>query len=352
MHKHKQSRKEGDNVLISFGKHFFPSRQMAKLRKLFLQAGYKELPYSRISITFFTTLLIAVFWYVYIVIASGMRHLGWIFILATCLMFIIIFEIVLLFASFVVLRFYLSVKIFNRVQSIEQNLPLFLREFSTNLKAGREFVDALEDSLTPELGALNDDIADMVVRIRSGKMIEHVLKEYTLRYDSYAINESFEIILDAYTGGGGLSEIIDKIASNLDVIHYLKKNAVASVSNYIIFMTIVSIVIAPLLFALSHNLLWLVESLVSRVFSTGSSAYVSSFIRPLDISFSDFRIFSAIGVVIISGSAACIIGIIRRGSFKGAAALVVFYSALSLAVYFISLMVLKGLFTALFTPTL
>lgn len=345
----KEPNKKPDNFLVGFGKRFFSSKMRVKLRKLFLQAGYNDIPFSAVSVIFMVSLVMSVLWYVYIVVASGMNNLGWVFIAATCLMFIAIFEIVLILALFAMLRFYLAVKIFNRVQSIEQNLPLFLREFSTNLKAGREFVDALEDSLTPELGALNGDISGMVVRIKSGKMIEHVIKEYTQRYDSYAINESFEIILDAYTGGGGLSDIIDKIASNLDVIHYLKKNAVASVSNYIIFMTIVSLAIAPLLFALSYNLLWLVETLIKRVFATGSSSYVSSFIHPLDISFSDFRTFSMIGVTIISGSAACIIGIIRKGSLRGAAVLVVFYAIISLIVYIISLALLDAFFKILFT---
>jgi len=203
--------------------------------------------------------------------------------------------------------------------------------------------------MTPQLGPLNDDIQRIVVDIRSGMMIEKVLKDYTRRYDSYAINETFEIILEAYKGGGGLSEIIDRIAENLEVIHYLKKNAIASVSNYIIFTTLVSLIIAPLLFALSYNLLWLIKTLLDRLILSGATQSILRFAGQLDISFSDFQIFSRVGIGIISGSAASIIGLIRRGSLRGAPVLILIFIILALVSYEISFALLRYMFQILYS---
>ena len=51
---------------------------------------------------------------------------------------------------------------------------MFLRELSTNIKAGMEFVYALESSISDESGYLEDDISEIVVELKSGKILEKV----------------------------------------------------------------------------------------------------------------------------------------------------------------------------------
>lgn len=327
---------------------FFNVQRKKKIKAGFIKSGYTGIPYSAFGKWFVISWILTFIWYIYLLFSSSLTDYGYIFIILTFALIVTFFELILLFCSYVGLRIYLEMAAYARTTSIEQNLPLFLREFATNLKSGREFVDALEDSMSPQLGALNEDIQRIVVDIRSGIMTEKVLKEYADRYESYAINETFEIILDAYTGGGGMAEIIDKIAENLEVIHYLQKSAIASVANYIVFTTIVSLIIAPILFALSYNLLWLIKTLLNRLVVTGSSPSYLNLTQRLDISWSHFRIFSRIGISIISGSAAAIIGIIRKGSLKGSPVLIIIFILLSLIAYEVAYVVLKWLFAILF----
>jgi archaeal flagellar protein FlaJ len=338
-----------NSKLTQLGRYLISSKRKSSIRTLFIKAGYDDIPYEGIAISFIGSIFLSIFWYIYLILASQIKEYGILFIITTSILFIIIFEIILLIVLIVIIRIFLSVKKYNRVQSIEQNLPLFLRELSTNLRAGREFVDALEDTLTPELGIFNEDIKKILVEIKSGKMIEKVLLNYSKKYDSYAINETFEIILESYHGGGGLSEIIDKIAENLEVIHFLKKNAIASVANYIVFTTIVSLLIAPILFALSYNLLELVSTLLKRLVVSGAQSSYLDVGGRLDISFTDFKFYSQLGVGIIAGSAASIIGIIKRGSLKGAPILILTYVSLSILIYNLALFFLKHAFEVLFT---
>jgi hypothetical protein len=331
------------------GRFLFSNRYRVKVREMFLKAGYNEIPYAILGKLFIATFVVSLFWCVYFIWATKlMTEYGVLFAMAVFVLAFVVMEAVIFFVGTLIMWLYLEITTFNRTQVIEANLPLFLREFSTNLKAGREFVDALEDSLTPELGPLNDDISMLVVQIRSGKMVPKVLKEYSMRYDSFIINETFEIILDSYQGGGGLSEIIDRIADNLEVIQYLKRNAIASVSNYVIFTSIVSLFIAPLLFALSFNLLSLIQQLLGRVVASGTGANLPFNLTALDISFGDFSLFSRFAVAIISGSAATIIGLIRTGKLKGAAVMIVLFVLISLIVYEVSLALLTHVFAALY----
>jgi len=335
--------------LTELGRIIVSSGNRSALRTRFIKAGYEDIPYRGIAKGLIASLVVTVLWYIYIVIATSIISYGIFFFLASMLLLLTIFEIVLVFAAWILMLMYLDVKAFSRTQDIELNLPLFLREFATNLKAGREFVDAMEDSLSPHLGQLNDDMQKLVIDIRSGIMTETVLKNYSKRYDSYAINETFEIILEAYKGGGGLAEIIDRIAENLEVIHYLKKNAIASVSNYIIFTTIVSLLIAPLLFALSFNLLQLISTLMNKIVVQGNVPGFLGAIQGMNINWDDFKNFSRLGVVIISGSAAAIIGIIRKGSLRGAAFIIPMYAAISFVMYEIFRWALGILFELLYS---
>jgi archaellum biogenesis protein FlaJ (TadC family) len=337
-----------ENLGKSITSMFLSGKRKVRLRELCNRAGFKEIPYGTLGRVLLFTVFLTVAWYLYLVgIMQLFADRPILFIVAGFVVFFFVSELLLLIITFVTLTLVFEVKIYNRVQTIESNLPLFLREFSTNLKAGREFVDALEDSLTPELGPLNDDVSAMVVEIRSGKMAPKVLKEYSERYDSYIINETFEIILDAYEGGGGLAEIIDRIAENLEVLQYLRKNAIASVSNYIIFTSIVALFIAPLLFALSYNLLHLIQGLLDKVALSGDAGSLPVSIASFNISFPDFMLFSQLAVATISGCAAAIIGVIRSGRMKGAIPLIVFFVMISLAVHYLSVMFLTKLFEIL-----
>jgi hypothetical protein len=318
------------------------------LKSYLIKAGYREIPYREVGSLFLISIIGVIGWYAHFVITAGLASMGlFAVILVSPVILLIAFGLIILLL-YMMLKLFLEVKAYNRTQSIEQSLPFFLRDFSTNLKAGREFVDALESSTEPELGSLDEDIKEMVVQIRAGKMIERVFEEYIMRYDSTIIEETFQIILDAYKGGSGLGDIIDKIAENLEVIYYLRKEAIANVSSYIIFMGIVSLIIAPLLFALSFNLLSLIHTLLTRVVSSGGSGYMPAQISNININFDDFKLFSQIAVAVIAASAAAVIGIIRKGSLKGSSILIFSFTIIAITVYMVLLFLLQMMFATLY----
>lgn len=335
-------------TLKQIGEFVFHSKKKKVIKKLLTQAGYSEIPYGQLATLFFVTIAMAIISLIIFIFKSGITSLHIALIIPLSLLLLVGFETIIVILAYFILKIYITTRIFGRMQNIEKHLPLFLREFSTNLKAGREFVDALEDSLTSELGVLNDDVAHMIIEIRAGKLTEEVVKEYSLRYDSYAINETFGIVLDSYAEGGGLAEILDRVAYNLETINFLKKSAVASVYNYIIFMSIVSLLITPILFALSYNVLVLIQSLLTRVARSGST-YLPSFISPLEINFSHFTTFSWICVGVISGSAAAIIALIKKGTLRGSVVLILTYMLIAIGIYQLFFYILQHLFTILFS---
>ena len=326
---------------------FLGSRE--NLKRKVKQTGMKAIPYKMFNYAFIIAINLSIIWTAVFFIARR-SYFTWDFTTIAFLipLFFIISTAFILIATIITVRLYLEARAFSRTTKIEKNLPTFLREFSSNLRAGREFVDAIEDATSPQFGPLHEDISELVVSMRSGMLMNQVLTDYAARYDSYVIQETFDVIRDAYNGGGGLAEIIDRIADNLGVIDYLRKKAVASVSNYIMFMTIVALIIAPLLFGLAYHLLSLIQNLLDRVVSTGASQFTPTFVRSLTINFNHFIIFSYIGLAIIAGSAAAITGIIKTGTTKGSLVLVLIYVSIAFIIYNISYWMLEMFFRALF----
>lgn len=338
-----------DSYSKRIGSFFFIGKDKSKKLRKIHQAGFKEPPkknLGRILIALYTGSLL---YYLYLIIFldlflqwGGMRFIMY------PIIFVIAIAIITLLCNLI---FWISVMfiIYRRTNISQKHLPDFLRELSTNLRAGREFVDALEASTDKDMGVLHEDISHMVISIRSGKRVSSCIQEYANKYDSYIINEIMELILDAYNGGGGMANMLDRISDNLDTMSYLKKEAVANVSNYIIFMTIVALVIAPLLFALSYNMLWLIESLLSRITITGTVDMLPTFVQNIRIDFADFVIFSRIGVWIIAASAATIIATTMHGTMRSAPVTIVYFSIISLACFEISLWLLGWFFEVMFT---
>lgn len=325
------------------------SSAKSRLRKRIDLAGYREPPLQSFGIMTMLLTVLGIAWAFYLVFGLiGVGTYG-LYTILVLVFFAALSLAALFFAGYVLLRVYFEVAIYQRTMSIEKNLSSYLREFSTNLRAGEEFVDALERATSPVLGPLDTDIKRMVIEIRGGEKVADVLASYANRYDSYIIDETFSVIREAYLGGGGLAPILDRIADHLDVIDQLKKEAIASISNYIIFMSVVAVVISPILFSLAYSLVDLLQVLLRRVATSGGSTQVlPAFVTQFNVNLQDFITFSRIAIAFIAGSAAAIIGIVRSGNLRGAPALIVLYIAASLIIYQISLALFSTFFSGLF----
>lgn len=335
-------------MIEKLGKLWFPKRN-SLLSKRFELAGYIGAPTRLFGWITIAIVLLAIGWSFYTVFfVIGAEAYG-VFSIIVFVFFVLISLLALFIATYILSRIGVEVRIYQRIATVEKHLSDYLREFSTNLRAGEEFVDAFERATSKEFGPLDSDIKRLVIEIRGGGKVDDVLAHYAAKYDSYLIEETFSVIREAYVGGGGLAPILDRIADHIDVIDHLKKEAVASISNYMIFMTVVSVVIAPILFALSYNLLELIQTLLNRVVAgAGSAQVLPAFVTQFNVNLPDFVTFSRICIAIIAGSAAAIIGITRTGNLRGAPSLVILYTIISLIVYQISLVAFTAFFGALF----
>ncbi|MCM2325329.1 MAG: hypothetical protein NDI94_02610, partial [Candidatus Woesearchaeota archaeon] len=109
------------------------------------------------------------------------------------------------------------------------------------------------------------------------------------------------------------------------------------------FISIIAVLISPILFALSFNLMEIIQSLGDKLSSSSSSGFGIT-IGDNKVNPEDFVIFSKLSVVIISGISALIIGDLREGNIKAGMKYVFLFIPISFFVYLIALTLLSGVF--------
>lgn len=321
--------------LEEFGKAFVPKKVIPILRKYLLKAGFNEVPYRFFGLLFYisaliTTLIFIILVYPYLRRFSLLEiylysFLGW-------------FAVQMFFATLFILMtyFYLDLKIYQRTKKMEEQLPDFLQILSANLKGGMTFERALWSAIKPRFNVLGSEMAIASKKVMTGYEISKALAEITEKYDSLMLRRTVDLMISEVESGGNVSELIDRIVSNLKETKELKDELSASAIAYIIFISVIVIAISPLLFALSYHLLLLITSFIGEISS--ATQRVSS----LPFSFSnanvdpaDFRTFSLVAIFVISLFSSLIVSIVEKGDMKGGVKYVPIYVFGSMALYFL-----------------
>jgi pilus assembly protein TadC len=233
--------------------------------------------------------------------------------------------------------------IFRRTVMIEDVLPDFLEEVSVNLRAGMSFDKALWNSVEPEFGVLDREIEIVAKRVMTGEDTEEALKEFADKYNSTLLQESMDMIIIGLKSGGNISDLIDKIVENVKSASYLKKELIASVMSYIIFISVTAVIISPILFALSFNLMEIIQGLGEKLTTTSYSALPIS-LGYKTINPEDFILFSKICVIIISAVSGMIIADLREGSIKAGMKYVLIF----IPVAYFTYLGMLGIFASIF----
>ncbi|MFC1800715.1 type II secretion system F family protein [Nanoarchaeota archaeon] len=337
-----------------FGKAFIPVKIRPHIRKYLLKAGITEVPYTAFGVMFYISLILT-----YSVFIKGIYpylikggYKGVSLLLGTFGGWVgVQLAIVALIMS--AIYFYFDMKIFHRTKQMEKVLIEFLQFVSQNLKGGMPFDRALWSSVKPRFSVLASEVKIAAKKAMTGEDVEEALMELTEKYESPMLKRAFSLIVEGMRGGGQIAEIIDKVVENLKRTRELKEEMTATALGYVIFVTIIVLIISPGLFALSKQLLMVLGNFATKLgssMSTAGSSMPISF-KEVSITPENFRIFSIGSLSVISIFSAMIISIIQNGDIKSGMKYVPFFVIISYVVYTIFSAILGfvmgGLFSAI-----
>ncbi|MFP4645402.1 MAG: type II secretion system F family protein [Candidatus Woesearchaeota archaeon] len=245
---------------------------------------------------------------------------------------------------------YLDLKIYSRTKQIEEVLPDFLQLTSANISAGMTIERALWFAVRPRFGVLANEIENVAKATITGGELETELSNLTKKYNSRILKEAIELINAGIKSGGELGELLNNISENITQTRLMKKEISASVTTYIIFIAVAAVVAAPLLFALSGQLLVVIGDIAQSFEgdSGGGSGALSLTLNADSVSLDDFNFFSLTLLGVTSFFASAIISSIRKGNAKEGLKNVPLFFVVSFAIYLLSKMLLGSLLGGLF----
>ena len=335
--------------LEEFGKAFVPKKVIPNLKSYMLKAGFAEVPYKLFGILFYisafiTTLIFITFVFPYI--SAGKYSVLLVYLYSFSSWFVV----QLFFAAFfiMVVYFYLDLRIYHRTRLMEDQLPDFLEVLSANLKGGMTFERALWGAINPRFMVLSNEMARTSKKVMTGYDLSKALIELGDSYDSLMLKRTMDLIISEVESGGNVAELIDRLVDNLKETKALKDEMSGAAIAYIIFISVIVIVISPLLFALSFNLLSLILKFISKISVAAQRAPALPFsFSQAGVNPADFRIFSLVAISMISLFSSLIVSIVEKGDMKGGVKYIPIYIFGSVTLYLLFMKVLGIMFSGI-----
>mgnify|MGYP006304207235 CR=1 FL=1 len=231
---------------------------------------------------------------------------------------------------------YLDFRIYQRTQQLEQVLPDFLQLTSANISAGMPIDRALWLAVRPQFGVLSEEMQEIAKSNFTGDDLEESLIRFSQRYKSRMLKESISLIIAGIESGGELGDLLAKIAENIRETQLMQKEISASVMSYVIFIGAATVGAAPVLFALSRQMLEVITTLTAS-FGDGGPSAIGSFSLSFSsgaVSNADFTIFAIVMIAVSSFFAAGIISTIRKGNTHDQFKLTPIFIAVGVLIYF------------------
>jgi len=244
----------------------------------------------------------------------------------------------------IAVKYIIDVRVYRKVQLMEEVFPEFLTELSLNLKSGQSLEQSLLLAAKEDYGPLSDEMLRVFARSDLGFSTRDSLESFTENYPSDMMRETFDLISISLRRGGQTPRLIDRLVANMKIRRNLRDKIVASVANYRIFLATVTVLIAPAMMALSFHVISLIRTITTDVMQVTGQSAIPITINAVRFNELDFVIFSALTLVIISTFSSLIVTYIKSGTARGGTRQLFFYVISSLGSYFVFMLVFASFF--------
>ncbi|MFH1409553.1 MAG: type II secretion system F family protein [Nanoarchaeota archaeon] len=338
----------------SIGKAFIPKRFRHKLGAYLMKVGMDDVPFRMFGMIFYGIFFLSLlvyfnpFFSIFSFISQYALFGVFVYTFAYWVGAMLVFSI----AFMIIFKTAMDIKIYQRRLAIEEVLPDFLQLTAANIRAGMPIDRALWYAVRPRFGVLANEIELVAKETLSGKDLQESLMQFSKKYDSPTVERSFNLLLSGIEAGGEIGDLLNKIAMNIQELRTMKKEMAANVTTYVIFISFATVAAAPFLFALSFNLLIVIQRIMSNISlpdenvgGGGMGNMLSNLNTDTMIAPSEFQVFVVIMLLVTSFFSAVIVATIRHGSVKEGFKMIPPMMAGTVIIYFIASKIL-GIFLA------
>lgn len=243
---------------------------------------------------------------------------------------------------------YTDLRIQNRKRTIEQVLPEFLHLAAANIRAGMSIDQALWSAVRPRFGVLTKEMEMVAKENMVGKPLSQALREFSEKYESKVLRRTISLLIEGIEAGSEVGDLLENIALSIQDIQMRKESMAANVTSYVIFIMFSVLVAAPLLFAVSIQLLRVVHQLgAGPLAGAGGVMGVNLTLSSNAVQERDFFIFCILSLLMTTAMANIIIAAIKTGNASDAIKNIPAYSLVSLGIFLVAQWVLGYVFASI-----
>lgn len=273
-----------------------------ELEKLYEKLYFDNINYTLMTNFFFLAIIISfilylfLYPYIYIYANSYIREN---FLYKFVVLFITWFAINMFSYYSIIFGFFLyNDSKFKKDQTeIEKVLPEFIDNLVSNLKGGISLEKAMIKSVRKEQRALLKEVTLINEKIMMGKSTLEALTEFRNRYNSPVLNRTIFLMEEGIKGGGNLAAPLERISENLKRVFELEEEIKSNSGGFSVIITMITLVVAPLLFALALTLL----TFIGNLFKIMSESNVDTFFSAAEIppEFSQYLIYFSYAMIVL-----------------------------------------------------
>ncbi len=236
-----------------------------KLEELYQKLYFNNLNYTVVTNSFFLSILLTILAFIflypkiYFTIEPYMNDAIGKFVVLFVFWFLL--NLLMYYGTLLGYFFYKDSRFKKAETEIEKDLPEFIDNLVSNIKGGISLEKALLKSVRIEQKALLREVTLINEKIMMGLSVEDALKQFSERFDSPVISRTFFLILEGIKGGGNLAAPLERISENLKRVYALEEEIKSNSGGFAVVITSITLVVAPVLFALAITLLTFIGDL-------------------------------------------------------------------------------------------
>jgi len=291
-----------------FGKILIPEKIYSmefkkELTEVYEKLYYNKINYLMISNLFFISIIISFIGYIVAYPSLSnyefiQNFIGNSYVFKSIFIYVSFLIINILMYNSVLLGYFLyhEGKFKKAENEIEKDLPEFIDNLVSNIKGGIPLEKAFLKSVRPEQEALMKEVALINEKILMGKNVQEAMKEFRARFQSPVINRTFFLMGEGIKGGGNLAAPLERISQNLKRISSLEEEIKGNAGGFSMIISAITILVSPLLFALSLTLL----NFIGQLFSLLSEANTQlTMVTEVPVEFNQYLIVFSYSMIVM-----------------------------------------------------
>lgn len=251
--------------------------------------------------------------------------------------------------AIIIFKVYLSYRIFRRRTEVERILPEFLRLVATNYRSGMPLDKAIIKSNRPRFGIFSKELQIVAKTTRVKGDLARSLQIFSKKFNSKILERAINNIVMSIKSGSNISALLEDIASNITKMRNMRSSMAANVKNYVIFIVIAGVIIAPLMFSMSYVMNSTITNVKSNMADQQDLSVQSSITIQSGggVQTDDFNVFAYLMLVTNSFVSALVISMIKYGNFQEGIRRIPLFLILGIGIYEVGKLALAAVLTIL-----